>query len=275
MQKALAVLHQRFVLGVRHIAGVKDIAGIFGSICFGAAKGSKVLAAGHNKGFIRVAGGNLAHPLKVFVPGQASQCVIVFFFLHAGQLVKHRHVRLDVLQMLPAVIGHTDLIQWDAQPLADQVALVITDGEHPPGKPFGGKAVEPELEAEKCTVGFHYQGADIMQHHHAAAGHEHIAGKANVKGVVFAQVARQHHQIVTILNGLERNNFDVFQFGQVQRAAIVPVAQPHIQAGALQQGVQPGHNFIHKARNARDGVTQHCAIDHNGVHSSASLAVSW
>ena len=102
-------------------------------------------------------------------------------FLHAGQLVKHRHIRLDVLQMLPAVIGHTDLIQWDAQPLADQVALVITDGEHPPGKPFGGKAVEPELEAEKRTVGFHYQGADIMQHHHAAAGHEHIAGKANVK----------------------------------------------------------------------------------------------
>ncbi len=72
VQKAFAILHQRFVLAVRHIAGVKDIAGVLGSICFGAAKGSKVLAAGHNKGFIRVAGGNLAHPLKVFVPGQAS-----------------------------------------------------------------------------------------------------------------------------------------------------------------------------------------------------------
>jgi len=42
------------------------------------------------------------------------------------------------------------------------VALVITDGEHPPGKPFGGKAVEPELEAEKRTVGFHYQGAFVV-----------------------------------------------------------------------------------------------------------------
>ena len=111
MQKALAVLHQRFVLAVRYIAGVKDIAGVFSGVRFGAAKGSKILSAGHNKGFIRVAGGNLAHPLKVFVPGQTAQCVIVFSFLHAGQLVKHRHIRLDVLQMLPAVIGHTDLIQ--------------------------------------------------------------------------------------------------------------------------------------------------------------------
>ena len=52
VQKAFAILHQRFVLAVRHIAGVKDIAGDLGSICFGAAKGSKVLAAGHNKDFI-------------------------------------------------------------------------------------------------------------------------------------------------------------------------------------------------------------------------------
>ena len=174
--------------------------------------------------------------------------------------------------MLPAVVGHADLIQRNAELIVDELALVIADGEHLLRKPLGGQAVYPEFEAEKAAVGIHDDGADIVQHNNAAAGHEHIAGKADEKRMLTPQIGGQHGHIVKILDRFQRHQLDVFQLRQVDRAAIVAVGDAHIQAGALDELVQPYDGFVHIAGDAGNIIAQHSAVDDNGVQTCSSFS---
>ena len=124
--------------------------------------------------------------------------------------------------------------------------------------------MHPKLEAEKAPVGVHDQRADVVQHHHAVPRHQHIAGKAHKKGAVPAQVGGQHKQVVAVPDGLERHHPDVFHGRQVQRAAVVPVGQAHIQAGAFQKRIQPGDHLVDIAGDAGDLIAQNCAVDDDG-----------
>jgi hypothetical protein len=74
-----------------------------------------------------------------------------------------------------------------------------------------------------------------VQHHDAAAGQQHIAGKAHVKRMGAAQVGGQHGQIVKIRDGLERHQPDVFQLRQMDGPPVVAVGNADVQAGALDQ----------------------------------------
>ena len=174
--------------------------------------------------------------------------------------------------MLPAVVGDADFIQRDAELFADEVALVVADCEHPLGKPLRGQTVYPELEAEKALVGVHDQRADIVQHSDAALGQQHIAGQAYIKRVGTAQIGGQHSQIVKIFDRFQRHQLDVFQLRQVNGAAVVAVGNPHIQAGALNEFIQPDDGLIDIARDAGDIITQYRAVDDDGVQSSSSFS---
>ena len=192
------------------------------------AKGTQVLAARDDKCLVGAAAGDLSDPLEVFMLCQTAEGVEVLPFFDAGHLVKNALVGGDVLHVLPAVVGDADLVQRDAELLADEVPLVVADREHPLGEPFGGQAVYPELEAEKALVGIHDQRADVVQHHDAAAGQQHIAGKAHVKRMGAAQVGGQHGQIVKIRDGLERHQPDVFQLRQMDGPPVVAVGNADV-----------------------------------------------
>ena len=98
--------HQGFVFAVFDIAGIVQVAAAdrVGIV----PKGSQVLAAGNNKSFIRVSGGNFPHPAVVFVLGQAAQRIVIVALFNAGQLVKDCVVLLGALHMFPTVIGQPD-----------------------------------------------------------------------------------------------------------------------------------------------------------------------
>ena len=127
-------------------------------------------------------------------------------------------------------------------------------------------------EAEKALVGVHDQRADIVQHGDAALGQQHIAGQAYIKRVGTAQVGGQHSQIVKIFDRFQRHQLDVFQLRQVNGATVVAVGNPHIQAGALNEFVQPDDGLIDIARDAGDIITQYRAVDDDGVQSSSSFS---
>ena len=264
------MLHQGGVLGVRDIAGVENIVGIPGLGVI--AEGAQILAARDHKGLVGVAAGDLADPFEVLVLRQTAERVIILPFYNAGHLVKDALVGGNALHVLPAVVGDADLVQRNAQLFADEAALVVADGEHPLCEPFGGQAVYPELEAEKALVGIHDERADVVQHHNTALCQQHIAGKADIKGVGAAQISGQYGQIVEIFDGLERHKPDVFQLRQVDGAAVVPVGDADIQTGALDELVQTHHSFIDIARDAGDVVAQHRAVDDDGVQSSSSFS---
>ena len=154
----------------------------------------------------------------------------------------------------------------------DKLALVIADGEHPLCKPFGGQAVHPELEAEKAAVGIHNKGADVVQHNNAAAGHEHITGKADKERMLAPQIGRQHRHVIKIFDRLERYQLDIFQFRQMNLAAIVAVGDAHVQAGALNELVQPHYCLVDIAGDAGDIIAQDSAVDDNGVQICSSFS---
>lgn len=86
VQKQLAVLHQRGVLGIGHIARVEHIVGVLrlGVV----AKGTQVLAARDDKRLVGAAAGDLSDPLEVFMLCQTAEGVEVLPFLMPGILSK-------------------------------------------------------------------------------------------------------------------------------------------------------------------------------------------
>ena len=265
VQESLAVLHQRLVLCIGHITGIENIFRVLCGIRFLTAKGSQILAPCHDKGLVGVAGGHFPNPAEIFMPGQTAQRIVVFLFGQTGHLVKDALVRFDTLHVFPAVVGQADFIERNVEFVMNQLTLVLADGIDPLRKMFGGKAVEPEFEAEKSAVGIHHQRADIVKYDHAAVGHQHIAGKAHIKRMVPAQVAGQHKQVIAVFDCLKGNHADIFERRDLKRAPVIPIAKPNIQAGALKQLIQPGDYLINIAWNAGDGVTQDGSVDNNGI----------
>ena len=84
------------------------------------AKGTQVLAARDDKRLVGAAAGDLSDPLEVFMLCQTAEGVEVLPFFDAGHLVKNALVGGDVLHVLPAVVGDADLVQRDAELLADE-----------------------------------------------------------------------------------------------------------------------------------------------------------